>query len=147
MKILVKHSYVVCLLALLMFTAQSCKKKSDPAPAGTSISHPDLLNTWKVSKVLEGSIDVTTAFDAYRITFADDGTNKTYTLIDRQGTTTEGAWAIDTGSTEITLSPTGGATVVKLTGVKIAADKLEYVGSTTGKTGQVSLSFTLIPAQ
>lgn len=140
-----KKSYVFILAALLMVFTQSCGKKSDPAPSGGgTITNQDLLKTWKVSEALEGTLDITAEFTAYRITFADDGTNKTVTLTNRQGTTTTGTWAISTDNTEITL--TTGGTSIKLTGVSITASQLKYTGNETGKTGQVAVSFTLTPA-
>jgi len=139
-----KKSYIFILAALMMVCAQGCENKNNPTPGGNTIDNQDLLKTWKVSLAQEGTLDVTAEFSAYRIAFADDGTNKTVTLTDRQGTTTTGTWAISADNTEITLTINGTST--KLTGVSIASNQLRYTGSETGKTGQVTIIFTLSPA-
>ena len=90
-------------------------------------------------------MDVTAEYTVYRITFADDGTTKSYTLVDRAGTTTTGVWTITGDKTSITLTPSSG-TAVTLTGVTFSASELKYTGSDTGKAGAVTLNFTLIPA-
>lgn len=122
--------------------AQGCKKKSDPSP---TIENTELLNTWKVSNALEGTIDVTAQFTQYRLTLADDGTTKSYTLVDRTGTSTKGTWTLSGDKTSLTLTPDSG-TAITYSSVSFSATELKYSGQETGKAGNVNISFTLIPA-
>lgn len=138
-----KKYIVLTLVAAFMVFAQACKK-SDNNPTPTSTTDPNLLNTWKVSQVLENALDITAEFTQYRITFAESGSDKTYTLVDRQGTTSTGTWSISTDGSTITL--TSGSSTVTLTGVSISASELKYGAAEAGKAGSVNLSFTLIPA-
>lgn len=138
-----KKQYIFVVLALLMLFTQACKKKNDnPAPG---IDNQDLLKAWKISKALENTLDITSEFSQYKITFADDGTNKTFTLVNRQGTTQTGAWTIAGDKTSITLSVSGGATIT-LSGVSFNAGELKYKSDETGKAGNVTIDFTLVPA-
>lgn len=138
-----KKQYIFLVLALLMVFTQACKKKKDnPVPA---IENRDLLKAWKISKALENALDVTSEFSQYKITFADDGTNKTFILVNRQGTTQTGSWTIAGDKTSITLSVSGGATIT-LFGVSFNAGELKYQSDETGKAGNVTIGFTLVPA-
>lgn len=139
-----RHIFLA-LVALVAVFSQSCKKSNDGGDNGPVIENQELLKTWKVSKAMEGTIEVTAEFSQYRLTLADDGTTKSYTLVDRSGTSSEGSWAISADKTELTLTPSSG-TAVKLTAVSFNANELKYQGSTTGKAGQVTISFTLVPA-
>lgn len=139
-----RHIFLA-LVALVAVFSQSCKKSNDGGDNGPVIENQELLKTWKVSKAMEGTIEVTAEFSQYRLTLADDGTTKSYTLVDRSGTSSEGSWVISADKTELTLTPSSG-TAVKLTAVSFNANELKYQGSTTGKAGQVTISFTLVPA-
>ena len=133
------------MLALVMVFTQACNNGGDtPTPQGET-TNPNLLKTWKASSVLEGTLDITSEFSSYRLTLAESGSDKTFTLIDRQGTSATGTWSISTDETTITLSVAGGASIT-LSGVSISANELKYTAAETGKNGQVNLSFTLIPA-
>lgn len=135
------HIFLV-LIAMVALFAQSCKKKDNPGP---TIENTDLLRAWKVSKALEGTLEVTSEFTQYRLTLADDGTTKSYTLVDKSGTSTTGTWALSTDKSSLTLTPASG-TAITYTNVKFSATELTYTGQITGKNGNVDISFTLIPA-
>ncbi|WP_299458568.1 lipocalin family protein [uncultured Microscilla sp.] len=136
------HIFLV-LVAMVAVFSQSCKKKNDnPAP---TIENPELLKAWKVSQALEGTLDVTAEFSQYRLTLADDGTTKSYTLVDRTGTSSTGTWALSTDKTTLTLTPASG-TAVTYSSVSFSASELKYQGSTTGKGGSVTINFVLVPA-
>lgn len=135
------HVFLV-LVAMVALFAQGCKKKSEPGP---TIENSELLNTWKVSNALEGTVDVTTQFDQYRLTLADDGTTKSYTLVDRTGTSTKGTWTLAADKTTLTLTPDTG-TASTYSSLSFSATELKYSAQETGKAGNVSISFTLIPA-
>lgn len=135
------HVFFV-LVAMVALFAQGCKKKSEPGP---TIENSELLNTWKVSNALEGTIDVTAQFTQYRLTLADDGTTKSYTLVDRAGTSTKGTWTLAADKKSITLTPESG-TAVTYSEVTFSATELKYSAQETGKAGNVNISFTLIPA-
>lgn len=138
-----KKSYILMLLVVVFATLQGCKKSNDnPTP---TIENTDLLRAWKVSSVLEGTLDITAQYTAYKLTFADDGTTKSYTLVDRSGNTTAGTWAITSDKTSITLTPSSG-TATTFSSVSFSATELKYTGDDTGKTGAVTLNFTLVPA-
>ncbi len=140
-----KKAFLFSIIAFVMAFTQACKKKGDgPTPQETT-TNPNLLKTWKVSSVLEGTLDITSEFGSYRLTLTESGNNKTFILIDRQGTSTTGTWSISTDETTITLNATGGSSIT-FTGVGISANELKYTAAETGKNGQVNLSFTLIPA-
>lgn len=139
-KSLFKGILVYALLLTILF---ACNNADDPAPNGTS--NPDLLKTWKVSQVLEETLNITSEFTQYRITFAESGADKTYTLVDRQGTSSTGSWSLSTDGITLNLTPLGG-TVITLTGVTISVSELKYVVPEASKTGIVTLSFTLVPA-
>lgn len=139
-----RHIFLALLALVAVFT-QSCKKSNDGGDNGPVIENQELLKEWKVSKALEGTIEVTAEFSQYRLTLADTGTDKTYTLVDRSGTSTTGAWTLSDDKTSLTLTPSSG-TAVTFTAVSFSADQLQYQGSTTGKAGQVTISFTLVPA-
>lgn len=139
--------FAIC--ALFVATLASCGGGGDdPTPSGGgggTTTNSDLLDTWKVSAVKEGTQDITAAFSAYRITFADDNGTKSFTLINRQGNTLTGTWALSSNETDLTLTFSDNTTL-KLTNVSISSSKLSYTADEQGKTGPVSLSFTLIPA-
>jgi len=140
-----KKTVLYLSIALALVFAQACNKgNNDPGPQG-STTNPTLLKTWKASAVLEGNLDITSEFSNYRITFSESGSNKTFILVDRQGVSTTGTWSISTDETKITLDVTGGATI-SLAGVSIGTNQLKYTADEVGKTGQVTLSFTLVPA-
>lgn len=141
-----KKTYIALCLAMITVVIQACKKNNDaPNPASTSTTNQNLLNTWKASQVLEGSLDVTAEFSTYRLTLNESNGQKTFSLTNQQGTTVTGAWSIATDQTTITLNPTGGTDIV-LTNVSVSASELKYNGQVQGKTGNLTLSFTLIPA-
>ncbi|OJJ19553.1 hypothetical protein BKI52_22360 [marine bacterium AO1-C] len=140
-----KKYIVFTLVAAVMVLMQACGGGGNDNPTPTSTTDPNLLNTWKVSQVLENSLDITSEFTQYRITFAESGSSKTYTLVSRTGTTSTGTWALSTDGTSITLTPSGG-TAVTLSGVSITATQLKYNADEAGKAGNVNLAFTLIPA-
>lgn len=138
--------FVIC--AFFMVALQSCGGGGggDPAPTGGTGgtgTNSDLLKTWKVSQVLEGSLDITSAFTAYQITFNESG--NTFTLVSRQGTTLEGTWALASDETSMTLTFSDGS-VLNLTGVSISSSQLKYTTNEQGKTGLVQVAFTLVPA-
>lgn len=136
----------LALVAAVMVLFQACGGGGDNGGGGTpSTTNEDLLKTWKASSVLENTLDITSEFTQYRITFADANSSKTYTLVDRQGTSTTGTWALSTDGTTITLTPSGGSAVT-LSGVSITATQLKYTAPEAGKAGTVNLSFTLVPA-
>lgn len=137
----------LALVAAVMVLFQACGGGGDNGGGGTtpSTTNEDLLKTWKASSVLENTLDITSEFTQYRITFADANSSKTYTLVDRQGTSSTGTWALSTDGSTLTLTPSGG-TAVTLTGVSITATQLKYTAPETGKAGAVTLSFTLVPA-
>ncbi len=130
-------------LALMLGFIVSCKKKSDPTPVSTVNQH--LLKTWKASKVLENTLDITSAFSAYRITFEETNGEKKFTLVDRQGTTSAGTWTMATDETSITLTYASGSAQT-LSTVSTGESELKYTSKEQGKAGDVSLVFTLIPA-
>ena len=134
---------VLALVAAVMVIVQACGGGGDNNPTPTSTTNANLLKTWKVSQVLENTLNITAEFTQYRITFAESGTNKTYTLVDRQGTSTNGTWTQSGDGSTITL--TAGSSSVTLNGVTISASQLQYTADEAGKAGAVSLSFTLIP--
>jgi hypothetical protein len=138
-----RHIFLALLALVAVFT-QSCKK-SEGGDNGPTIDNQELLKTWKVSKAMEGTIDVTAEFTQYRLTLADDGTTKSYTLVDRSGTSTTGSWTLSDDKTSLTITPSSG-TAVTFTAVSFNTDQLQYQGTTTGKAGQVTISFTLVPA-
>lgn len=142
MKKIALYISIVCTVVFV----QACKKGgSDPTPTNNTTTNQDLLNTWKVSQVLEGSLDITGEFTQYRITFAESNGQKNFTLVDRQGTSTNGTWTISTNNTTITLSLSDSNSIT-LNGVSINASQLKYTADEQGKTGAVNLSFTLVPA-
>ncbi|EAY24829.1 lipocalin family protein [Microscilla marina] len=136
------HLFLV-LVAMVAVFSQSCKKKNDDN--GPVIENTELLKAWKVSNALEGTLDVTAEFSQYRLTLANDGTTKSYTLVDRSGTSTTGTWALSTDKTSLTLTPSTG-TAITYSAVSFSATELKYQGSTTGKGGSVTINFTLVPA-
>jgi hypothetical protein len=138
-----RHIFLALLALVAVFT-QSCKK-SEGGDNGPTIDNQEVLKTWKVSKAMEGTIDVTAEFTQYRLTLADDGTTKSYTLVDRSGTSTTGSWTLSDDKTSLTITPSSG-TAVTFTAVSFNTDQLQYQGTTTGKAGQVTISFTLVPA-
>ena len=133
-------------LILTTMGLSSCKKSNDaPSPtAGGGTANANLLKTWKVSEVLEGTINITSEFSQYRLTFAEADGNKTYTLVKRDGTTVTGTWSISDDETSIDLTENG--TTTRLSGLSISASALKYSADETGKTGTITLAFTLIPA-
>lgn len=138
-----KALYIIMLAAVLGLTA--CGNNStnnDPVPGSTT--NQDLLKTWKVSTALEGSLDVSNEFSQYRLTFEETNNNKSFTLIQRDGTSLSGTWTISADQTTITLTTNGNT--ITLNGVSITANELKYTTDEQGKTGLVNLSFTLIPA-
>lgn len=137
-----RHIFLALLALVAVFT-QSCKK--DDGNNGPTIANQELLKAWKVSSAMEGTIDVTAEFTQYRLTLADDGTTKSYTLVDRSGTSTTGTWTLSDDKTSLTITPSSG-TAVTFTAVSFSASELKYQGTTTGKAGQVTISFTLVPA-
>ncbi|HAS46428.1 MAG TPA: hypothetical protein DCS93_38460 [Microscillaceae bacterium] len=137
-----KKYIVLTLVAAVMVLVQACGGSDDNPTPGSS-TDTNLLKTWKVSQVLENSLDITAEFTQYRITFAESGTTKTYTLVDRQGTSSNGSWSQSTDGSTITL--TAGGSSVTLTGVTITATQLKYSADEAGKAGAINLSFTLIP--
>ncbi|EAY32047.1 lipocalin family protein [Microscilla marina] len=137
-----KVSIFLVLIAMVAVFTQSCKKKDNPGP---TIENTELHKTWKVSNALEGTLDVTAQFTQYRLTLADDGTTKSYTLVDRTGTSTTGTWALSTDKTSLTLTPASGTALV-YNSVEFSNAELKYQGNETGKSGNVSISFTLVPA-
>ncbi|HAS46581.1 MAG TPA: hypothetical protein DCS93_39225 [Microscillaceae bacterium] len=141
-----KKTHIIILWTLLIGLAlQSCNNTTnDPAPTGTT-TNANLLNTWKVSQVLEVGADVTTAYTSYRITFAEANGQQTFNLTTRTGTTQTGTWALSTDQTTLTLTLADG-TSLTFSGVNISASELKYTSSEAGKTGSVSVNFTLIPA-
>ncbi|OJJ17695.1 hypothetical protein BKI52_27930 [marine bacterium AO1-C] len=139
-----KKIYIVLCLIVSVWALQACKKNNDnPTPASTT--NQNLLNTWKVSQVLEGSLDVTAEFTAYRLTLNESNGNKSFSLTDRQGTTITGNWSISTDETTLTLTPIGAADIT-FSNVTISVGELKYNGIIQGKTGNLTLAFTLIPA-
>lgn len=132
------HIFLV-LVALVMVFGQSCKKKDDPIQI---VENQDLLGVWKATNVLEGSLDVTSEYSNYLLTFADDLTTKSYVLVDRLSTSSKGTWSISTDKTTITLTPESG-TAKTISAVSFSATELKYTSEETGKSGQVTLSFTL----
>lgn len=135
----------LALIAVSMVVLQACGGGGDNGtPTPTSTTNQNLLKTWKASSVLENTLDITSEFSQYRITFAESGSDKTYTLIDRQGTSSTGTWSLSTDGTTLTLTPSGG-TAITLSGVTISASELKYTAPEAGKAGTVTLSFTLIP--
>jgi len=139
-------TFVGLMVALVMTFTQACNQgnNGNPTPQG-SATNQSLLKTWKVSSVLESSLDITSEFSNYRITFNESGNNKTFILVNRQGVSTTGTWSISTDETKITLNITGGAAIT-LAGVIIGTNQLKYTADEIGKTGQVTLSFALIPS-
>jgi hypothetical protein len=132
-------------LILVTMGLSSCKKSNDaPSPAAGGTANANLLKTWKVSEVLEGTIDVTSEFNQYRLTFAEADGNKTFTLVKRDGTTVTGTWSISDDETSIDLTENGNTT--RLSGLSISASTLKYSADETGKTGAIQLAFTLMPA-
>lgn len=134
---------VLLLLTLVLGFTVSCKKKTNPTP--TSSTNQNLLKTWKPSKVLENTLDVTSSFSAYRITFEEANGEKKFTLVDRQSKTLTGTWAIASDETTITLTFADKSTKV-FSSVSIAAGELKYTGKEQGKAGDVSVTFVLVPA-
>ena len=135
-----KTLYIVVLLAIGL---AACKNNSsDPAPGNTT--NQNLLNTWKVSQVLEGALDITSEFSQYRLTFEESNGSKNFTLVKQDGTSFTGSWEISTDETTITLTTNGN--VVTLSGVRISASELKYATDEDGKTGLVRLNFVLGPA-
>ena len=142
-----KKSYILfVLLALVMVFTQACNNGGGDNNNTTnpSTTNQDLLKTWKASSVLEGSLDITSEFSQYRITFSETNGSKDFTLVQRDGTSLTGTWSLSTDNTTITLT-TGGNTIT-LSGVSISATQLKYTADEQGKAGTVNLSFTLIPA-
>ncbi|OJJ19186.1 hypothetical protein BKI52_20455 [marine bacterium AO1-C] len=141
-----KKTHIVILWALLIGLAlQSCNNtNNDPAPTSTT-TNANLLNTWKASQVLESGTDITTAYASYRITFAEASGQQTFSLTTRTGTTQTGTWVLSTDQTTLTLTLADG-TSLTFSGVSISASELKYTSNETGKTGSVSVNFTLIPA-
>lgn len=140
-----KISYIWMALILATMGLSSCKKSSDaPSPIAGGTANTNLLKTWKVSEVLEGTIDITSEFSQYSLTFAEADGNKTYTLVKRDGTTVTGIWSISDDETSIDLTENG--TTTRLSGLSISASTLKYSADETGKTGTIKLAFTLIPA-
>ena len=142
-----KKYLLLFIVGLVMVLTQACSSGSDstPTPQGGTTTNQDLLKTWKTSSVLEGNLDITSEFSNYRLTFAESGSDKTFTLVDRQGTSVSGTWSLSTDQTTITLNVTGGSSIT-LSGVSISANELKYTADEAGKAGQVTLSFTLVPA-
>ncbi|WP_075164021.1 lipocalin family protein [Microscilla marina] len=146
-----KKIFLFSIIALVMVFTQACKKGGNdnpaptPTPPGGGATNQNLLKTWKVSSVMEGNLDVTSEYSSYFLVLTESDGNKVFTLIDHQGNNTEGTWSITTDETTITLNETEGATTT-LSAVSISASQLKYTTSETGKTGQVTLSFTLIPS-
>lgn len=133
------------MLVVMFAILPACKKNNDtPDPTTTATVNQNLLKTWKASKVFEGTLDITAEFSQYRITFEEANGNKTYTLINRQGTSQTGTWDISADETSITLNATGGGSAT-LTKVSIAANEFKYTSSVQGKNGTVEVAFNMIP--
>lgn len=141
-----KKTHIIIFWALLLgLSLQSCNNASNgPAPAG-STTNAHLLKTWKTSQVLEASTNVTAAYASYGITFEEVNGQKNFSLVNRTGTTQTGTWNLSTDQTTLTLTLADG-TSITLSGVSISANELKYTSNETGKTGNVNIDFTLIPA-
>ncbi|OJJ22078.1 hypothetical protein BKI52_08545 [marine bacterium AO1-C] len=138
-----KTSYIWGLVMIIFLTLPACKN-SDNTPTPGNTANQNLLKTWKVSQVLEGSLDITSEFIQYRLTLNEANGSKDFTLIQRDGTSITGSWDISTDETTITLTTSGNAII--LNGVSISASELKYTADEQGKAGVVNLSFTLAPA-
>ena len=135
--------YIWGLIMVALLVMPACNNSNDtPTPGNTT--NQNLLKTWKVSQVLEGSLDISGEFSQYRLTLAEASGNKTFTLIKRDGTSLAGTWEISGDETTITLTANGNA--ITLNRVSITASELKYTADEQGKTGVVNLSFTLVPA-
>lgn len=138
-----KALYIILLAAVLGLTAcGNNNSNNDPVPGGTT--NQELLKTWKVSMALEGTIDISNEFSQYRLTLEEANNNNKFILVQRDGTSLTGSWAISADQTTITLTTNGNT--ITLSGVSITANELKYTTDEQGKTGLVNLSFTLIPA-
>ncbi|OJJ22080.1 hypothetical protein BKI52_08555 [marine bacterium AO1-C] len=131
-------------LALGVIVALQACKKNDNTPTPGDITNQNLLKAWKVSQVLEGSLDVTSAFSQYRLTLEETNGSKTFTLVKRDGTSLTGSWDISTDETTITLTATGNT--ITLSSVSISDSELKYTAEEQGKAGTVNVNFILIPA-
>ena len=135
--------YIWGLMMAILLVMPACNNSNDtPTPGNTT--NQNLLKTWKVSQVLEGSLDISGEFSQYRLTLAEANGNKTFTLIKRDGTSLTGSWEISADETTITL--TANSNTITLSGVSVSASELKYTTDEQGKTGIVNLSFTLVPA-
>ena len=139
-----KKSYIWILLLASFVGFTACKKSNDnPTPTPGSTTNQNLLKTWKVSSVTEGSLDITSEFSQYRLTFTETNDTKEFTLVQRDGTSVSGSWAISSDETTITLTTNGNT--ITLSGVSITASELKYATDEQGKAGAVNLNFVLIP--
>ena len=94
---------------------------------------------------MENTLDITSSFSAYRITFEETNGEKKFTLVDRQSTTSTGTWAISTDETTITLTYAD-KSAQTFSAVTIGESELKYTSKEKAKSGEVSVAFTLVPA-
>ncbi|OJJ22076.1 hypothetical protein BKI52_08535 [marine bacterium AO1-C] len=138
-----RTSYIWGLVMVIFLAFPACKN-SDNTPTPGNTTNQNLLKTWKVSQVLEGSLNITSEFSQYRLMLNEANGNKDFTLVQRDGTSITGSWGISTDETTITLTTNGNT--ITLSGVSISASELKYTADEQGKAGAVSLAFTLVPA-